>query len=814
MQHPVEKASLEQPKKGLWGQTLNSLSKDFWFLSLIIIGITLMLSGYVVMHTISHEKNRIVNILKSQAGRLERTLADSYDYTEHLMRYMGNQIARENEGKNLQGVSHLLHSFKENQTLNNLLSWSTFLWMDASMNVVAEGEHGVLSEPKAMNNREYIKLLKSHPHKLHLGQPVLGIVSQVWALPAGLGVTNAANQFIGAVITGFKISELMLRLEEALTYPGISFALIGTEGVIGYSPDQKFGAYSETLKHQIHTKLARAETEGLLSEPSLFNPTKAFSYFYQSQKYPFILILNYDEFLSQQEFESNFETKVLSVVMLGIVVIIALFFFHMRVVHPIALLAHKVSRLHPDHQLEPIEIKGHTEVVNLGRVINALLARLMTMRKEIVQANETLEQKVLERTQALHKAHQELTQMNENLERKVKERTQDLEKALEAKTEFLNNMSHEIRTPLQNVMAVSEALTEHWQEYSEKEKDKYLGALQQNTERLLALVNNLLDIAKSQSGTLSYKMSQVNFPEIVTETVQECISLAAQKSIHIELSVEKIENKTIMGDEVRLSQVLRNLLSNAINYSENGKIQVMVEPATIKRLDNVLVPAIACHVRDQGKGIPEEEIHSIFGAFTQSSRTKTRAGGTGLGLYLCNQIVKAHQGKIWAKNNEDGKGSTFTVMLPLISLQELNLQKETVVESFNSASVILMIDDEQACLSSVQIMLQHTPYQLVQAANGQTGWEYLKAHPHKVGAVLLDLMMPDIYGLNLLAMMKENPQLQKIPVILQTGAFDQSEIQRAQDLGIVRCLMKPYQRSELLESIKVALEAHSLRDPH
>jgi signal transduction histidine kinase len=185
-------------------------------------------------------------------------------------------------------------------------------------------------------------------------------------------------------------------------------------------------------------------------------------------------------------------------------------------------------------------------------------------------------------------------------------------------------------------------------------------------------LNDLLDLSKLESGKMEFKMAQGFLNDTVDRSVMELDSLLKSKEIQVVLEGENIaKSNAFYGDHQHLIQVFVNLLSNAIKFSPiKSAIKINFENSEILVKDQEKSPAILCSIMDQGMGIPEGELESVFDKFVQSSKTKTGAGGTGLGLSICREIVGAHNGKIWASNQKDGGGAAFHVLLPLNGEEE------------------------------------------------------------------------------------------------------------------------------------------------
>lgn len=234
----------------------------------------------------------------------------------------------------------------------------------------------------------------------------------------------------------------------------------------------------------------------------------------------------------------------------------------------------------------------------------------------------------------------------------------DLEKARiaaersdHAKSEFLSNMSHELRTPLHSIMGFSEVGLEQGESLGMEKATSFFKKIYHAGEVQLALVDNLLDIAKLETGKVDFNYKPVQFDELVKDVINEFDVIAKSKDIKIVLELNN-EIQSMNMDEMRMQQVVRNLISNAVKFTANES-EVTV---TLEQMDEY----IQLRVYDRGPGIPSGEIENIFDKFIQSSRTNTGAGGTGLGLSICREILTQHNGIIWAENNPEG-GAIFTV---------------------------------------------------------------------------------------------------------------------------------------------------------
>ena len=278
-------------------------------------------------------------------------------------------------------------------------------------------------------------------------------------------------------------------------------------------------------------------------------------------------------------------------------------------------------------------------------------------------------------------AEAELRQHRDHLAELVAEQTADLRLAKEeaersnlAKSEFLTNMSHELRTPLHAILSFA-ALGEEKAEKNLPERlPHYFSRIRDSGHRLLLLVDDLLDLAKLEAGKTHVEPRPLDVLTFVREVAAELEPLLANRGLQLTIQPAPCATEA-MCDPVRFAQVMRNLLGNAIKFSPaHGRISLSFGQGSVpagRRTNDITVPALSITLSDEGMGIPEDELETIFDKFIQSSKTRTGAGGTGLGLSICREIIRAHHGNIVACNNS-GPGASFTLYLPIAPRSPMN----------------------------------------------------------------------------------------------------------------------------------------------
>lgn len=384
--------------------------------------------------------------------------------------------------------------------------------------------------------------------------------------------------------------------------------------------------------------------------------------------------------LSTQEIIENYNQALKRYLFLSIGVILILsfmiyFIFKQSALNRIHELINCSEAVAAGNLSQKVKIKNKDELSKLGIAFNEMITTLKNTiglkelaLNQIKELNKTLEIKVQERTEELEVINNELSfQQDElkhhrdHLQELVNEQMEDILKEKEkveiasaAKTEFLANMSHELRTPLHAILSFSKFGLKKIESASVDSVRSYFEKIETSGDRLLNLVNDLLDLAKLESGKLDLNFQNDNLLDIFLHVNGEFELLLNEKDISIKLECDE-ETVPLVCDRHKIEQVVRNLMSNAVKFTAEHS-EVLVEIVSFQE-------SVKFVITDQGVGIPEAELADVFDKFIQSSKTKDGAGGTGLGLPISKQIVDLHGGEIVSENAENG-GARFWFILP------------------------------------------------------------------------------------------------------------------------------------------------------
>lgn len=433
-----------------------------------------------------------------------------------------------------------------------------------------------------------------------------------------------------------------------------------------------------------------------------------------------------------------------------------------------------------------VELNSHRRFDENGRFLQEdAILRDITERKRAEEERAILARRLEERTSELSAANAELS------------------RAVRAKDEFLASMSHELRTPLSSILSISESLDEEVYGTLTERQRKPVKNITESGQHLLSLINDILDLSKIEAGKITLELAPVNVEDLCQASMRLARSQAFKKKLSVSLTVDSQVTR-VRADERYLKQILVNLLGNAVKFTpEGGSMGLEVKGDTEEQ-------KVCFTVWDKGIGIPPEKHSLLFRPFTQLDSSLSRQyGGTGLGLALVSRLTEMHGGSVSLESAE-GEGSRFTVSLPwnphLHQAEEEScdemLTEDSMDEPPSSIRKILVVEDSQGDAEQIARYLRELGVNPVIQKEGRNAVE--KALEIKPDMIILDIMLPDIDGWEVLKSLKSDPRTQSIPVSMASVIDERSA---GREMGADEYIVKPVSREQLKKVLGSVLKA-------
>ena len=487
----------------------------------------------------------------------------------------------------------------------------------------------------------------------------------------------------------------------------------------------------------------------------------------------------------------------------------------------------KTQRQAEDLESQQEELKAaNEELEEQTQLLKESEERLKVQQEELQVTNEELEEK----TGSLERQKHEVEQTNRDLDkakREIEERAEELDIASKYKSEFLANMSHELRTPLNSMLLLANILADNKEGNLSEEQVESANVIYSSGNDLLALISEILDLSKIEAGQMDLYMGKILIRDLADRIKTNFQHMADNKGLDLYVVVSESAPEYILTDRKRMEQIIKNLMSNAIKFTEKGSITVDFSQATgdanLSRsgLDNRSTFAMA--VKDTGIGIPPDKQKVIFEAFQQiEGGTARKYGGTGLGLSISRELVHLLGGEIQLRS-EEGQGSTFTIYLP-IEKADLKREEKKVLEQpaipitpvgsktlptsaippipddradlQEDDNTILIIEDDPRFAKQLLNQCHERGLKCIVSVTGEEGLKLVETYHPK--AIILDIKLPGIDGWTVLEALKDSPETRHIPVHIISVVDATID---AFKKGAIGFLEKPAKREELEEAL-------------
>ncbi|MDQ0199423.1 response regulator [Neobacillus ginsengisoli] len=477
-------------------------------------------------------------------------------------------------------------------------------------------------------------------------------------------------------------------------------------------------------------------------------------------------------------------------------------------------------------------IVSHMKVERLLQESQALTEELQAQSEELqVQQEElrTTNEKLEEQYEASEQKNNEIEKVKEALE----EKAQQLALSSQYKSEFLANMSHELRTPLNSLLILAQILSENGDGNLTAKQEEYIRTIYSSGHDLLHLINDVLDLAKVESGKLDIIPKEVSFNDVRDFIDRQFTPIASQKNVQFTVEMDANLSEAFYTDEQRLQQILKNLLSNAFKFTESGSVSLVVRKVikdvsgNLSERESQVKPMLTFSVIDTGIGIDKDKQETIFDAFKQADGTTSRQyGGTGLGLSISREIAQLLGGFIEVLSIK-GKGSTFTLFLPYYQMRNKLVENSAIEEVAISLyedipendeedrikhhgknllknKKILIVDDDIRNVYALTIALEKYEMDIIVAENGREGIEVLQDNPD-TDLILMDIMMPEMDGFEAMRYIRQLPEFKTLPIIALTAKAMKRSREECLDAGATDYISKPINLDQLFSLMQVWL---------
>lgn len=457
---------------------------------------------------------------------------------------------------------------------------------------------------------------------------------------------------------------------------------------------------------------------------------------------------------------------------------------------------------------------GDDEAAELADSFNAMLTEIEGRTRELEDSHNATLRSATERSHA----QQEVMRLNEQLEQRVDERTlqlalanaelananEEARSANQAKSAFLSSMSHELRTPLNAILGFAQILTSNTLPSTLEQKKEFANHILKSGRHLLTLINEILDLAKVESGTITLSMEPVALADILLECRTMIEPIAATRKVRV--LFPDVDGAVVMADRTRLKQVMLNLLSNAVKYNRD-------EGAVVLTCDQTTPTRMRLSIQDTGNGLNPEQVASLFQPFNRLGQESGAQEGTGIGLVVTKRLVELMGGEIGVTSSP-GVGSVFWIELASTAPRTSSLAERaapagsgstaSAAESDIAPRLLLYVEDNPANLRLVEeIVAFRRDLRLLSAHDGHLGLQLARAHRPDI--ILMDLNLPGMSGFEVLRQLGADPETADIPVIALTANAMPRDIERGVAAGFHRYLTKPIDIEKFTEAINSTL---------
>ena len=600
-----------------------SIVLEFSILGMAIVVLAITLFIWFAVQFCSFYKEKIINILESQGGRIERSFTDAVDHTAYMIDVLISQIRQDH--LNLKYIENIMSKFKLNPKVENVLTWTAFSWTNAQHKIVVDLIYGILEETIDLSKRDYMPETVKLPGKIQLGSPVFGSTSKTWMIPAGMGAVDEKGNYIGTMTIGFSIDALTDRLKASINAQGVSFALLdkNLNIILKSCPElEKIESLESDIRSSKHFLLKQIDflknDSQSVSHVDILGD-QANYYIFKLSKYPYILYLTYDKAHIKQEVWSNFYFRLAELVSMGMVLIFLLILIYFQIIKPLMELSKAANKIAEGETIQKIPRGRVYETTNLA-------LQLIKVKRYMVRERISKE--------------------------KLTRAIQIAEASDKAREDFIERVESTTGESLETIISLTELLAT-----SLKGKANLPLSSDQQIKSLDTIHQEALHIKNMTTNVL--ELTYVCIPTLIDQSIMIHAKAALRRSIRLVTEIEKNIPK-LYADELKVKQIIVGLLDRALEFSSQGTcVQVLAH--TIQDNNKLF---LVIKIIDDSFGLDSQTRERIK-TFYDNKHSNNNSDKTNAVTSTIKNLVVLHNGHISFEDTY-GKGSVVTVILPYL----------------------------------------------------------------------------------------------------------------------------------------------------
>ncbi len=772
-----------------------SLTKDFILIYRASLLAVFFAGAFFVKFSIDQKREKIEEEVFAAAEQVEKSITYNVDYLTYQIYYAAIQIKGKDSVVETKKIKKILSSFVNsvNSQVDISITWNTFSWIDKNGQLLVDGVSGIVTKPVDLSGRDYLKITSKVPDTIVFGNPVIGMVSQRFILPVGMGVFSKKNHYLGTLVFGLDINRILEKIDKAVPREDFSFIIIKDSKVafVSNNLQDKDSSFIEAQIAKYELKQESLDVEQIVSSQNLFSKSSGFVSVRKIKNSPLKVLVFYDKEKSYQQIFDVALRQLFLMLLLLFSCAVLFQIIYKKIVKPISELSQFALKISQRDFSFTIDRPRGKELLDLYNTLNSVKAAFG--REEVL----------LKRL--------EITNSN-------------LSKANEAKAEFLSKSSHDIKNYIFGIYGLAKLILDKKNKAQIRENDdlQMIEIISDQSAELMHFVEDLLDTSQIDSGEFSLeKIRECSVKDLIERIVLLNKSLALRNKVSIQTNIEN-NLPQLKCDPRRMKQILTNLIANAIKYS-NAKTNVTVSAQYLAQKNQIYI-----EIADEGIGMTKEEVEMLFsghGKDIDKSDVNREIDSHGIGMSIVLKLVKLHHGEIKI-DSQKGLGTRVKLHFNVgenfwnhavnddINQQVAKVDSKSLSEASSEIKsqknkTILLVEDSPVNIKIISRILQNEGYKTRHVGNGKEAIRVLDEEEFDL--ILMDGEMPVMNGYEATKKIRQGECFEKfknyktIPIVALMSASDEKVIQKTKESGMNFHLEKSTSKTKLINAIESLL---------